>query len=493
VTTGRPDRRIALLVLALALGVPAASGSPSSALGAEQRADTRIPLAGIREHLAALQEIAVRNGGNRAAGTKGYDASARYVATRMRAAGYRVRLQELTFPFVFDRSPPELQALDGAGWGYRAGRDYVTLTYSGSGSVEAPVTAVDLLVPSPAANTSTSGCEASDFAAFPRGSVALLQRGTCTFRAKIANAAAAGASGVVVMNEGGPGRRDVFAGTLGPPQVRGPAIAASFAVGETLRNGTRDGATGVRVRIATDVVAETRRTRNVIAESKVGDAANLVVVGAHLDSVLDGPGINDNGSGSAVILETAEQLAGTRPRNRLRFVWWGAEELGLLGSRHYVDALSASARRHHALYLNLDMVGSANFVPFVYDGDAASAGNGVRVPAGSAAIERVLTRYFASRRLPYRQTGIGAASDHFPFAQAGIPVGGLFTGADGRKSSDEAKAFGGRAGQPYDPCYHRPCDRLTNVSGAALTRMAAAALHAIRHFAQDTSALGRST
>jgi Zn-dependent M28 family amino/carboxypeptidase len=492
VITGRPDRRIALLVVAVALAAPAASGSPSVPSDAQQRPQTGITLAGIREHLVALQRIAGQNGGNRAAGTKGYDESARYVAARMRAAGYRVRLQELTFPFVFDRSPPELRALDGAAWPYRAGRDYVTLTYSGSGRVEAAVTAVDLLVPSPAPNTSTSGCEASDFASFPRGSVALVQRGTCTFRVKVANAVSAGAAAVVVMNEGNTGRTDVFAGTLGPPQVRVPAIAAGFAVGEALRDGVRNGPTGVRALVAADVAAETRRTRNVIAESRVGNPSRLVVAGAHLDSVPDGPGINDNGSGSAVVLETAEQLAGTRPRNRLRFVWWGAEELGLVGSRHYVETLSPSARRRHALYLNFDMVGSPNFVPYVYDGDASSTGNGVRLAPGSAVIERVFTRYFSSRDLPYRQTGIGGQSDHFPFAQAGIPVGGLFTGADGRKSPEEAAAFGGRAGQPYDPCYHRACDRLTNVSGAALTRMAGAALHAIRRFAADTSTLGRT-
>jgi aminopeptidase Y len=492
VTIGRPDRRIALLVVAVALAAPGASGSPSVTHDAQQRPATGITPAGVREHLVALQRIAQRNGGNRAAGTKGFDESARYVAARMRAAGYRVTLQKLTYPFVYDRSPPELRTLDGGAWPYRAGRDYVTLTYSGSGSVEAAVTAVDLLVPSPAANTSTSGCEASDFASVPRGSIALVQRGTCTFRVKVANAVAAGAAAVVVMNEGAPGRTDVFAGTLGPPQVRVPAIAASFPVGEALRNTARDGATGVRALVTADVVSETRRTRNVIADSRVGNPANLVVVGAHLDSVFDGPGINDNGSGSAVVLETAEQLGGTRPRNRLRFVWWGAEELGLVGSRHYVETLSPAARRRHALYLNFDMVGSPNFVPYVYDGDASSAGNGVRLAPGSAVIERVFARYFSSRNLLYRQTGIGGQSDHFPFAQAGIPVGGLFTGADGRKSSGEASAFGGRAGQPYDPCYHRACDRLTNVNGAALTRMAGAAFHAIRRFAADTTALGRT-
>jgi Zn-dependent M28 family amino/carboxypeptidase len=230
----------------------------------------------------------------------------------------------------------------------------------------------------------------------------------------------------------------------------------------------------------------------VIAESAKGAPGRLVAVGAHLDSVPAGPGINDNGSGSAVVLEVAERLARTTPRNRLRFLWWGAEELGLVGSRHYVEALSAAARRSHALYLNFDMVGSPNFVPFVYDGDGSAGGSAARLPPGSGAVERVFTRYFTARRLPFRETSIGGSSDHFPFAQAGIPVGGLFTGAEGRKSADEAAAFGGREGQPYDPCYHRACDRLTNVSNAALERMARAALHAVSVFSRNVSSVERS-
>ncbi len=192
-----------------------------------------------------------------------------------------------------------------------------------------------------------------------------------------------------------------------------------------------------------------------------------------------------------MILEAAEQLAGTRPANRLRFVWWGAEELGLLGSRHYVERLSPAERRRHALYLNFDMVGSPNFALFVYDGDRSASRRGsVSPPPGSAAVERVFTRYFASRGLAYREIGLGG-SDHLPFARAGIPVGGLFTGASGTKSATQAVSFGGRTGEPYDPCYHRPCDTLANVSGTALTRVAQAAAHAIGHFAQDVSSVSR--
>jgi Zn-dependent M28 family amino/carboxypeptidase len=481
---------VALLSLMLALGATATSATTEAHTAQGQSPGGQVTISGIREHLEALQRIADRNGGNRLAGTPGYDASARYVAARMRAAGFQVRLQTLTFPFVVDRSPPSLRAVDATDWDYRAGRDYATLAYSGSGSVRAPLVAVDLVVPSPSENGSTSGCEHSDFAGFPRGAVALLQRGSCTFREKVANAIAAGAGAVVVFNDGSAGRRGLFTGTLGAPQVALPVLAASFDLGVELRNGIRNGPTGRTVTLETDVIAERRKARNVIAETRTGKTDRVVVVGAHLDSVSAGPGINDNGSGSAVVLEVAEVLAATRPRNRVRFVWWAAEEEGLLGSRHYVEDLSTAARRRIALYLNLDMVGSRNFVRYVYDGDGSASSSSSSLPAGSAAIERVFRRYFAARDLAVRETGMGG-SDHQSFARAGIPVGGLFTGADGQKSAEDATAFGGRAAHPYDACYHRACDTLANVNGAVLTQVARAAAHAIQRFARDVSDVRR--
>jgi Zn-dependent M28 family amino/carboxypeptidase len=433
----------------------------------------------VLEHLRALQRIADRNGGNRAAGTKGYDASARYVAARMRAAGYRVGLQEFSYPYVADRSPPTLTVTSGRV--FRHGRDHATLAYSGSGRVQAPVAAVDLVVPSTGPNASTSGCEASDFTGFPQGAVALVQRGTCFFRTKVANAANAGASAVIVFNDGSAGRRALFRATLAPPQAAIPALSAAFEVGDALRNGVRNGPTGVSVELRTDMTVETRRTRNVIADHPRGSAANLVVAGAHLDSVEGGPGINDNGSGSAVLLEVAEELASARPRNKLRFTWWSAEELGLVGSRHYVEQLSAAERQRHAAYLNFDMVGSPNYALYVYDGDGAGGS------AGSAVIERTFRSYFASQRIPVRQTAIGDRSDHAAFARVGIPVGGLFTGADGRKSASEAAAFGGRAGRLHDPCYHARCDTLANVNRTALARVAGAVRNVLGRFARDVS------
>jgi Zn-dependent M28 family amino/carboxypeptidase len=481
-------RSITLAVLALCLVLGVSTAMPSQFSVLQPRPGGNL-VAELRAHLVQFQRIADQNGGTRLAGTPGYDASARYVAERMRSAGYRVRLQPFGFQLVADRTPPSLRDVGAQTWSHRAGRDYATLAYSGNGRVEARLVAVDLLVPSPRTNTSTSGCEASDFAGFPRGAVALLQRGSCFFRVKVENAVAAGASAVVVFNEGA-GQTELFRGTLGAPQARIPALAASFGLGNELRNGVASGPTGVTVRLTSDMVAERRQTTNVIAESSTGRADNVVVVGAHLDSVAFGPGINDNATGSAVVLEAAERLAGTPRRNRLRFVWWGAEEEGLLGSRHYVRRLTPAARSRIALYLNFDMVGSRNFTRYVYDGDNSSSNRGRQFPAGSAAIERVFARYFTSRGLPHRETGLGG-SDHTSFAGAGIPVGGLFTGADGTKSQADATAFGGRAGAPHDACYHRACDTIENVSWRALTESAQAALHAIRTFARDTTAVRR--
>jgi aminopeptidase Y len=474
----------ATVALSLLLAATASS-APTAPLVTSQRPAQGRLTADLREHVTRFQRIADQNGRTRLAGTAGYDASARYVAGLMRRVGYRVSLQEFTFLLVVDLAPPTLRAVGAPSWSHRAGRDYATLAYSGRGRVQARVAAVDLLVPSSRTNASTSGCEPADFAGFPASAVALVQRGTCFFRVKVDNAIAAGASAVVVFNEGG-SQTELFRGTLGAPQVRIPALSATFALGDDLRNGVSSGPTGVTVALGTDMVAERRRTTNVIAESATGNPDEVVVVGAHLDSVAFGPGINDNASGSALVLEVAERLAAQRPRNRLRFVWWGAEEQGLLGSRHYVARLSRAARARIALYLNFDMVASRNFTRFVYDGDGSASSGGTPLPPASAAVERVFARYFEARDLPFRETGMGG-SDHRSFAGAGIPVGGLFTGADGAKSQADAAAFGGRAGAPYDACYHRACDTVANVNWRALTGSTQAALFVVRAFARDTA------
>ena len=448
-----------------------------------------VRLENVRAHQAAFQSIADANGGTRASGTGGFDASAQYVYDQAAAAGLAVSRQEFTYSFVGDQSPPELAQLSPAAKTYVAGSDFATMVYSGSGDVTAQVWAVDLVVPSPAPNASTSGCQAEDFAGFPAGAIALMQRGTCTFRTKFENARAAGAAGVIIFNEGNPERTGLFPVTLGAPPASLPAVFATFALGTELSNGGLNGQTGVTVRLKTDVVYEVRSTSNIIAETPGGDPTSVIVVGAHLDSGTTGPGINDNGSGSAAILEVAKifQAQERKPRNKLRFIWFGAEEVGLIGSTHYVNSLSEAERDQIRLLLNFDMVGSPNFVRFVYDGDNSSftAGPGVtQYPPGSGEIERVFLDYFQALGLPIEPAHSGGRSDDGPFIAAGIPAGGLFTGAEGVKSAEQAAVFGGTAGVPYDPCYHLACDTFANASVTVLDEMSDAIAHAVLTFSR---------
>jgi hypothetical protein len=247
--------------------------------------------------------------------------------------------------------------------------------------------------------------------------------------------------------------------------------------------------------IAASTESEIRQTWNVHADSKTGAQARMVQAGAHLDSVVPGPGINDNGSGSAALLEVAEQMANVRTANRVRYSWWGAEELGLLGSEHYIDDLAEnhpSKLRKIQLYLNFDMVGSPNYALFVYDGDnsAFPVGPGAAEgPEGSAQIEKAFHDYFESQGLPSAETPFSGRSDYGPFIAQGIPAGGLFTGAEGVKTASQAALFGGTAGEAYDPCYHQACDTIDNVSEAAIDANSDAIAHVLHTYAMDLSSL----
>ena len=245
-----------------------------------------------------------------------------------------------------------------------------------------------------------------------------------------------------------------------------------------------------------------------IAETGSGNDDNVVMAGAHLDSVQDGAGINDNGSGSAALLETAIQMAKVKTTNTVRFAWWGAEESGLLGSEHYVEELSEEEADEIALYLNFDMVASPNYMFGIYDGDnsGGTAAPGF-VPAGSAEIEDVFERFYADRGEPSQDSEFSGRSDYGPFIAVGIPAGGLFTGAEVPKTAAEAALYGGVAGAAYDPCYHAFCDNLTgdgqnvalydalredyelvgNINVRALDVNADAIATAVLTFAYDTS------
>lgn len=425
--------------------------------------------------LRQLQVIANRNEGNRASGLPGYDASADYVAAELKKAGYRVTRQTFTFPFSRDLEPATLTQVSPTARTF----DTAAFDYSGSGDVTGRVTPIATAIPPGEAGSTTSGCSAADFpAAGAEPAVALVQRGTCTFGDKAALAEAAGYDAVIIFNEGQEGRQELLTGTLGTP-AGVPVVGVSYDDGKVLAQ--TPGAT-VRVTARTEVDVA-RKTSNVIADlpGRTKNPDQVVVVGAHLDSVAEGPGINDNGTGTANTLEIAKQLARTgltkKAQRPVRFAFWGAEEKGLLGAYHYVENLSDAERATIYANLNFDMIGSPNFARFVYDGDGSSDGNAG--PAGSAEIESVFTDYFGRKGLASAPTAFDGRSDYGPFIEVGIPAGGLFSGAEGIKTTEEAALFGGTAGQPYDACYHQACDDITNVSTTAIDQLGDAAAHAV--------------
>lgn len=221
---------------------------------------------------------------------------------------------------------------------------------------------------------------------------------------------------------------------------------------------------------------------NILADTG-GNADQTIVVGGHLDSVDEGPGINDNGSGIAAMLEVARWIAAsdTPPVNRVRFAFWGAEEQGLEGSEYYVDELSGSEREQTALNLNVDMAASPNGGRFVHDGDGSDFRSDL--PEGSAQIEKVFLQYFDAVGQDAEPTVFDGGSDYAAFEEADIPVGGLFSGDVGVKTSAEVEAFGGDAGSVHDPCYHRSCDTIDNVDLDLLADMAGALAYATWAFA----------
>ena len=236
------------------------------------------------------------------------------------------------------------------------------------------------------------------------------------------------------------------------------------------------------------MVSAIRQNRSFdLAELPGKNANNVVMAGAHLDSVAAGPGINDNGSGSAALIEVAENLRGVKPQNTMRFAWWGAEEANLVGSTYYVTNLAATEFDRIALYLNFDMIGSPNHVFFIYDGDDSDGVGAGPGPSGSAQIEETFEAFFESRGIPYKGTDFSGRSDYGPFIAAGIPSGGLFTGAEGIKTVEEANLWGGTAGIAYDVCYHQACDTYDNNNDYALEQNSDAVAYAALSYAMSTA------
>ncbi|MFL6142035.1 MAG: M28 family metallopeptidase [Labedaea sp.] len=423
----------------------------------------KVTVTGINRHLIALQRFADRTDGTRAASTDGHRQSAEYIAGKLEAAGFVVSRQE--FPFVFTKTLAQSLSVDSAA------TPITIMRYSPStptGGITAPLAVVP-----------NFGCTVADYPDVT-GKIVLVQRGgNCSFAQKQAAAADAGAVGAIIYNNV-PG---TLGGTLGSPAAgRIPTGGITQADGTALA--TRAGAS---TRLELRALSADRTSYNVIAETQTGRHDNVVMAGSHLDSVTEGPGINDNGSGSATLLETALQLGGTpHVNNAVRFAWWSAEEFGLLGSNFYVNSLDFEEQLNIALYLNFDMIASPNAARFVYDGDNSDAVGAGPGPFGSAQIESAFVDFLGATGIETEGTDFTGRSDYGGFIAQGIPSGGLFTGAEGVKTEAQADKWGGVAGAAYDACYHQSCDNLGNLDRTVLDSNADAVAWVLAGYAIST-------
>lgn len=393
----------------------------------------------ISDHLDALQQIADDNGGIRAAGTPGYDASADYVEQVMSGLGFQVERHSFDFPFFNEAEPVTL----GVGSDAWTSPEWVhAMLYSGGGDVEGTLRLVG-------AGSFTNGCDSSDWSGFPEGGVAMVYGGGgCYTRQKVELAQEAGALALISLYPNWL-RNEIRRPTLlDPAGITIPAIAVGREPADAI-----EGLTGQTARISVHAENRTATVDNIIA-TLPGQTERIVQLGGHLDSVLDGPGLNDNGSGVATLLSMAASVA-AQPQAvaTIQFGFWSAEEFGDLGSKAYVDSLDASEHGRLDAYLNLDMVGSPNPARYVYDEPG---------PAGSADLTANLLAAFESLGAPATTTNTGGASDHYWFAQSGVPIGGVFSGL-APMTPLEAELFGGIANEPEDRCYHLACDTVANV------------------------------
>ncbi len=441
----------------------------------------------VRLHQKMLQYFADRHDGNRAAGTTGFEASKRYMAFLLKLSNLDVSIQDFEFPYFEELGEPQFDQVAPNSTVYTPNDDngFRTMKYSDTGNVTGAIQFVDVIVP-PAdiPNTSTSGCETDDFIGFIPGKIALIQRGSCTFYQKAINAQNAGAIGVIIFNEGQEGRQNSMNSTLASLEHTIPVISTSYAIGEELVN--LASGEEVSVHIKTETVAEPRITQNIIASTRAGDPTKTVVIGGHLDSVVAGPGINDNGSGSSAILETAMKTGWflRNPKHKLIFALWVAEQVGLVGSEYWLDNLSTEEKDNIHLYLNFDMIASPNFVRFVFDGDGSDTPNAG--PPGSGAIEQFFVDYFGDVQLATEPTILNGRSDYAPFWFADIPVGGLFTGAGGLKTEEQALVYGGAAGEPYDANYHTPDDNIDNINYEVEEQNLKAMAAAVQYYSENS-------
>lgn len=454
-------------LLSLAAAVPATASPGGGSL--PQQLASKVTTDGVFRHLLAFQRIADAHGGNRAAGSAGYQQSVDYVSGALTRAGFDVTTPE--FNYVISSVKTATLTVDSVDYEIFASRDS---TNTPLGGLSAPLSLA-----------SGTGCQASDYPSAVRGTAVLAKLGDCGYAQKQQLAGQAGAAALVIYNdlpESYSAAEPESAQNSSPLGI--PTVAVYHRDGVNLLDKI-----GVTATIDVQIDRTEVSTRSVIAQTRTGRSDNVVMAGAHLDSVEAGPGINDDGSGSAALLETALQLGGSpTTENAVRFAWWGAEEKGLLGSTDYVSKLTFDQQLDIAMYMNFDMIASPNPGYFVMGDDPDPA---AKDPLGSKSIAKVFADYLSSAKgISSEKLSLSAGrTDHVPFVQVGIPSGGVFTGIDDPMTEEQAKKWDGKANQAYDPNYHGAGDTLFNINRKALGINSAAIAWAVGTFALDSSAV----
>ena len=520
-----PSRRSCLLGFCLVLCLLAA---PNATAVTSAQCDTQvndtpsklipcIQEADLWEHMQKFQAIADANPSpadghpSRNSGEPGYKASADYVAAVMKDAGYDVTLQQYPITYYAFTAIPSFSEVTPTPHTYTLNVDWGPGQSTGTANA-AIQPAGGIVIPPTPTSSSTSGCTSADFTGFAAGRIALIQRGGCNFGVKILNAEAAGAAGVIIFNEGNPDRTDLLVGSIVDaagnsfvPTI--PVAFTTFAAGADLLDQYQQGPAPVMNITIHAIVKENADDWNVIAESKGGDKNHVLVVDAHLDAIY-GAGMLDNASGSATILDIAQQMKNVTPRNKLRFIWFGGEEIGLLGSAYYINNLSSNDLSHIGYDLDADVMATPNYIIGVLDPAAPDLFGGQvtntfpnRVYKASTIARDQAVAYFDSIGMNHEflaPTGTDAIS----FNQVGIPASGLLTGQDCCKSQHEVDLFGGYLGNyegtipSFDGgCVDNAflwCDNLSNNDPKVLTFMSKAFASMVVQMAFDTKLMSAS-
>jgi Zn-dependent M28 family amino/carboxypeptidase len=432
----------------------------------------------IVNHLKQLQEIAFTIGnGTRAVGTPGFNASADYVIEKLKGAGYDPQVQYFSVPNWKVLGTPTLAVTSPLSLSLLYDNDFGLVIYSLGSAVTGKLFS---------ANT---GCNVTDYEGHNNEIAMIVTSTECTTLHAIETAVKSNVSGLIISTTKNTAKTPLRVRIDWKKEVPIPLLTTSFSFGNVLRELL---ATGNDVNLALNASTSMKYdvTYNIWADTKTGRDNRVIVVGSHLDSVPAGPGINDNGSGSSSNLEVALTLANLKLelKNKVRFAWWAAEELGLLGSDYYVTNLKNHNQdefKKIACNLNFDMLGSPNFFRGVFNGSAGDPS----IAVGSGTIQSLWERYFQDNKIAYSLTEFNGRSDYGPFIGAGIPAGGLKTGAEVIKSIEERDKFGGFAGAPYDPCYHMACDTLANVNQQVLGELAKSIGYVLQKLATNEALL----